>query len=293
MPITPRIQLKNQTNITNNMTFTALITPFLEDFQVDWNSLTNIIIKQFDSNTDGIVLMGTTGEAPTLTTGEQDKILELAHQIRLEKNSSKQIWFGIGDNSTDRVVNSMLKYNNENIDGYLISAPAYNKPPQAGLIKHFLECDKNSKKPIMLYNVPSRTGVNISPETIVEIVKNSNNVRFLKEANSNIDHIIELFALSKKEELKSKFNFKILSGNDDLMTVFHNLGGDGVVSVLSNIYPNETTEIEAGNLELFFEFLPTIKQCFVTSNPIPIKNMMKNLEMITTDQVRLPLVRSN
>jgi 4-hydroxy-tetrahydrodipicolinate synthase len=139
------------------MTLTALITPFLENYEIDWDSFKKLLLFQFSSKIDGIVLIGTTAENSTLTKKEKNQILELTLKIKKQQKSNKQIWLGVSNSSTKEVIELILENNSKEIDGYLISSPCYNKPPQEGLIKHFLECDKNSSKKIMLYNVPSRT----------------------------------------------------------------------------------------------------------------------------------------
>jgi 4-hydroxy-tetrahydrodipicolinate synthase len=272
------------------MTLTALITPFNEDTSIDFASLEKLLDLQFSSEVDGLVLLGTTGEAPTLLDLEKLQLISFVLNYKQKLASNKQIWLGASDNSTQRVVDKLATFNDLAIDGYLISSPWYNKPNQEGLYQHFVACSGATKKSIILYNVPSRTGVNILPATVLKIAQNCPNIRYLKDATGNLEQMMQTYNLLLQKELEGRM--QILSGDDALTLAMCKLGAVGVVSVLSNLLPNEVSQLALNqDMDLHYSLLEKMQACFVDTNPIPIKNMLFEQKIIATNQVRLPLVR--
>jgi 4-hydroxy-tetrahydrodipicolinate synthase len=273
------------------MTLTALITPFTKTGEIDWMSLQNLLRIQLSSEIDGIIGLCTTSETPTLSNQEQLKIAKFI--LNINQEYQKQIWLGVSGSATNEVKQRMQSFENLEIDGFLISTPSYNKPPQEGMIQHFLELDNFSNKNIILYNVPGRTGVNLHPESVLKILQNSSNIVGIKEACGDLSQIQKLITLTKANFSE----FMILSGDDSLTVDIIRSGGDGVVSVSSNLYPNQvakmvetaffdenTSRIIEAKLSDFFE------DCFIETNPIPIKYYLFLQQIIESDQVRLPLV---
>ena len=281
------------------MTLTALITPFLENTELDLSSLRSLLEIQLNSKMDGVVILGTTAETSTLSIHEKDVIVQETLSIRQrlgDKTKNKKIYVGVGSNSTHEVLERIKNLNQTGIDGYLIVTPYYNKPPQNGLIAHFLACDEVSQKPIILYNVPGRTGVNLLPESVIEIVQNSKNVRFIKESTGDLSQVSDLAYLINSNNLQDRF--AILSGDDWATLPILALGGIGLVSVLSNIFPDKTADLvnlsiqkDDQALALNLELLPTMRACFEQTNPISVKKILFEVGEITSSAVRLPLVR--
>ena len=270
------------------MLLTALITPFLEDTTIDFTSLEKMLQFQLESKVDGLVLLGTTAETPTLSNFEQRKVLELAIATKAKLNSQKKLFAGVSDNATSRVLEKIESFNELAVDGYLISSPYYNKPPQNGLIQHFLECSKATKKDIILYNIPGRTAVNFLPNNLIELLKQTPNIKYIKESSGNLSQMMDLIGLIRENNL----NTQVFCGDDDLTLPVLSIGGTGLVSVLSNIYPNETADlITKKELDNFYKLLPIIRDLFKNTNPIPVKNMLFKVGLIASDQVRLPLIR--
>jgi 4-hydroxy-tetrahydrodipicolinate synthase len=269
------------------MTLTAIVTPFFDDYSIDYASLSNLLKIQFESNLDGIVALGSTAETIVLNETEQEELLNFILDYKAKGSYNKQIFVGVSSSSTMEVLGRIKKYNALPIDGYLLCTPAYNKPQQAGLVAHFTLCCQATDKAVILYNVPGRSGINVAPETYINVAKQVNNKLFIKEANDNSTHIYKVFQAIRNSGL----DIQVLSGNDDMTPFFNQLGGKGVVSVLSNINPNEVVEITNGNLDTYFEYLPKMNDCFVQTNPVPIKNMLFQANIIVTNQVRLPLMR--
>lgn len=280
------------------MTLTALITPFLENGELDLNSLRSLLKIQFNSRMDGVVILGTTAETSTLSTYEKDMIIQEALSVREQlgdKAKNKKIYVGVGSNSTSEVLERIQNLNQTSVGGYLIVTPYYNKPPQNGLIAHFLACDEASQKSIILYNVPGRTGVNLVPESVIEIVQNSKNVRYIKESTGDLSQISDLYYLINSNNLQARL--AILSGDDWATVPILALGGAGLVSVLSNIYPDKTADLvnltiqkDDQALALNLELLPTMRACFKQTNPISVKKMLFEAGEISSPSVRLPLI---
>ena len=264
---------------------TAIVTPFTED-GVNFEELGKLIEFQIKEHIDAIIICGTTGESSTMT--EEEKKETIKYTVEKAKGRVPVI-AGTGGNCTASVI-KMSKYAQEvGADGLLIVTPYYNKTTQGGLIKHYQTIAESVDLPIVLYNVPSRTGVNIAPSTAYELSKVENIVA-IKEASGNISQIAEIKALCGDE-------LEVYSGNDDQIVPILSLGGIGVISVLSNIKPNETHEIVAsyleGNVEkarrLQLKNLNLIKALFSEVNPIPVKAAL-NMIGYNVGIPRLPLI---
>lgn len=267
---------------------TALITPTNEK-GIDYENLEKLIEFQIKEGVNSIIIAGTTGEGSTLNDKEHRDLLEFSKK---KINHRVPMIAGTGSNDTNYAC-ELAKFScSIGVDGLLVVTPYYNKATQYGLIKMYTEIAKVSSAPIILYNVPSRTGVNIEPETYLELSKVENIVG-IKEANGNITKIIDAFKLVGDK-------LAIYSGNDDEIVPFLSLGGVGVISVLSNMLPKETVEIcdsffagdvkKSANLQL--KYLPLIRALFSEVNPIPIKSAMAKLGYCE-NYLRLPLTPMN
>ena len=263
---------------------TALITPTNEK-GIDFEKLEKLIEFQITEGINALIIAGTTGEGSTLDDKEHKELFRFSKE---KIRGRVPMIAGVGSNDTNYAC-QLAKYAEEiGADGLLAVTPYYNKATQVGLIKSYTEIAKSTKKPIILYNVPSRTGVNIEPETYLELSKVENIVA-IKEANGNIAKIMDIFQLVGDK-------LYIYSGNDDEIVPFLSMGGIGVISVVSNMLPKETVKIcdawfkgdieESKNLQI--KYLPLIRALFSEVNPIPIKSAMSRLGYCE-NYLRLPL----
>jgi len=266
---------------------TALITPFKKDGNIDYETLKKLINYQIENKVDAIIIAGTTGEASTLTHEEH---MNLIKECVKYVDKRIPVIAGTGSNNTKTAINNSKEAEQLGADGLLIVTPYYNKTTQNGLINHYKKISEQVNIPIILYNVPSRTGLNIEPNTVKELVEQTNNIKGIKEASGNINNIIEI-----KNLLGDKIN--IYSGNDDQIVPILSLGGVGVISVISNILPKETHELVENYLKGDIEksrkeqikMLKLIKALFIETNPIPIKKAMEEMKLIN-GTLREPLV---
>lgn len=263
----------------------ALITPFDKDNNINYKKIDELIKFHLKNNTDAIIVCGTTGESATLSTEEKKKLIK--HVIK-KVNKKIPVIAGTGSNNTQAAI-EMSKYaESVGADGLLIVTPYYNKCTQEGLYKHYEKIASSTTLPIILYNVPGRTAVNISVDTVLKLSKIKNIVG-IKEASSDITQISNI--LSQVDD-----DFYVYSGNDDQILPILSLGGSGVISVLANIYPKEVHDLCQNffdnNLEnakrLQFRFLDLIKSLFIEVNPIPVKEAM-NILKYDVGSCRLPL----
>lgn len=264
---------------------TAIATPFDED-GVNFKEFEKLVEDQIQNGVDALIVCGTTGEASTMTEKERLDTIECAVKV---SNKRVPIIAGTGANNTRTVIEMNKKVETIGVDGVLIVTPYYNKTTQKGLIEHYKKIAENTKLPIILYNVPSRTGVNILPETCKELSKIENIVA-IKEASGNLSQVAEIASLCKEE-------LTIYSGNDDQILPILSLGGKGVISVLSNIKPQYTHDMcmkffegkvqEAAKMQL--EAIELIKALFAEVNPIPVKAAL-NIIGYNYGVPRLPLV---
>lgn len=264
---------------------TAIITPF-DDNGVNFNEFKKLIEFQISEGVDALIVCGTTGESSTMALEERKQTIEFAVKTA---NHRVPIIAGTGGNCTQSVIDFTKWAETAGVDGALIVTPYYNKTTQAGLISHYTAIANSTKLPIILYSVPSRTGVNITPETCFELSKISNIVA-IKEASGNLSQIAEIKSLCRE-------NLHVYSGNDDQIIPILSLGGLGVISVLSNVAPKYTHEmvinylngkiIEAQDMQLDAIYL--IKALFSEVNPIPVKAAL-NMLGYNAGIPRLPLI---
>ena len=269
---------------------TALITPFKQDQSIDLDSLRKIVNQQLNMGVDALVVLGTTGESPVIEYDERRKIISLVVD---EVKGKIPVIVGTGTNDTKKVIENNRQAKDLKADGVLIVNPYYNKGSQESLVEHYKTIAEKTSLPIIVYNVPSRTGMNILPETVVKIHKECKNVVAVKEASGNISQIAHLISI-KPETLS------VLSGNDDQTLSILALGGDGVISVFSNAYPTEmkkiTNALFNNNLklaqELNNEYLAMMNALFVETSPAPVKYVMSKLEL-SENVLRLPLLKAS
>lgn len=262
----------------------AIATPFNEN-GIDFEELGRLIDFNIDNGTDAIIITGTTGESSTMSDEEHCEAIRFAVK---HTNHRVPVVAGTGSNDTAYALWLSQEAEKAGVDGLLLVTPYYNKATQSGLIKHFTYIADRVHTPIILYNVPSRTGVNITPETFAELAKHPNIVA-VKEASGNISQVAKIRALCGDE-------LAVYSGNDDEIVPIMSLGGLGVISVLSNIMPKETHEICQAyfdgdvkkSAELQLKYLSLMNALFVEVNPIPVKTAL-GLMGYKMGQLRMPL----
>ena len=253
----------------------AIITPMLANGEVNYPKLGEIIEFQIANKTDAIVICGTTGEASTLSHEEHLEVIDYC-----VKKVAKRIPViaGTGSNCTETAIYLSQEAEKSGADALLVVTPYYNKATQKGLIAHYTAVAESVELPIIMYNVPGRTGCNILPETAATLVKNVKNIVGIKEASGNISQVAKLMSICGDE-------IELYSGNDDQIVPILSLGGLGVISVLSNVAPKETHDIVEmyldgdvrGSMELQLKAVPLVDQLFCEVNPIPVKAAMKRI----------------
>ncbi len=266
---------------------TAIITPFNEKMEVDYQDLVDIVKMQVAAGTDSIIVLGTTGESPTITLDERKQIVKT---VVNEVKGKIPVIVGTGTNSSvDVIINNKLA-EECGADGLLIVTPYYNKTTQEGLFQSFKFYADNTKLPIILYNVPSRTGINIEIDTIIRLYKECENIIGIKEAGGDISQVAQLIA-------KRPQGLKIYSGNDDQALPVMALGGDGLISVVGNIIPDGMVDLTHAILDGDFEKAQNLNNqlnqlmndMFLEVNPIPVKYAAAMMN-ICDNSVRLPLI---
>ena len=253
----------------------ALVTPFKEDLSVDYDQLEKFIDFQIDNGTDSIVICGTSGEASTMSHDEQ---IEVVSACVSHVNGRVPVIAGAGANCTDEALNLAKRSEKAGADGLLVVTPYYNKATQKGLIEHYTAVAKSIDLPIIMYNVPGRTGCNIQPATAVKIAKSVDNIVAIKEASGDIGQVATLAALADG-------CLDIYSGNDDQVVPLLALGGKGVISVLSNVAPRETHDMVMkflegdvkGSLDIQLKYMDVIHNLFSEVNPIPAKRAVAEM----------------
>lgn len=266
--------------------YTALITPF-KDGKIDFDSLEKIIENQIQEGVDGLVPMGTTGESPTLTFGEHKEFVKWVVQ---KVNNRVKVIAGTGANATEEAICLSREAEGDGVDAILSVNPYYNKPTQRGLISHFEKIANSIKIPVILYNIPGRTGVNFLPESVKELLNRVDNVVAIKEATGDIAQMMRVIELCGDK-------LTLLSGDDNLLLPVLSIGGKGIISVLSNLLPsdmkNVITLFNEGKIEdcrhLFYKLLPLCRAMFLETNPIPVKAAMSMMGY-SSPELRLPLV---
>jgi len=264
----------------------AIVTPF-KDGRVDEEALKNLIEWQIASGTHCIVPCGTTGESATLSYEEHERVVELTVEV---VNGRVPVIAGTGSNSTEETIMLTKHAKKAGADAALVITPYYNKPTQEGLYQHFIKVANECKFPLVLYNVPGRTSVNMLPATVARCAENKYIIG-IKEATGNLSQVSEVIRLCPK-------NFIVLSGDDFTAFPTMALGGKGVISVAFNVMPKEMAALMnhclAGEMEkarqLHFKLFPLFDSMFIETNPAPAKEALYQMNMIPSNELRLPLV---
>ena len=264
----------------------ALVTPFLADMSIDYPALRKLVREQIAGGTNFLVVQGTTGESPTLTGDEKQKVLETVQE---ENNGVLPIVYGVGGNNTLAVAEAFSKIP-AGVDGILSVAPYYNKPIQRGFVAHYKAIAQATDLPIIMYNVPGRTGSNMLAETTLELAEVKNIVA-MKEASGNMEQIMEVIRCKPAD-------FLVLSGDDALTMPLIAAGADGVISVVANSFPKQFSQMVAASLngdlatarKLHYDLLPITKLFFTEGNPGGVKIALEELGWMAP-YMRLPLVQ--
>lgn len=266
--------------------FTAMITPMNKDCSVNYRAAVDLARRLGENGSDGVVLSGTTGESPTL--GFEEKV-KLFSEVTDALGGQLEIIAGTGSNSTEDTILLTKAAENAGVDGIMLVTPYYNKPSQQGLYEHFKAIALQTSLPIMIYNVPGRTSVNILPETVAQLAK-IDNIIAIKEASGNLEQVSVLKTLVPED-------FLIYSGDDALTLPILAVGGAGVVSVVSHLVGREIKSMieafgagkTAKALETHLQLMPLFKAMFLTTNPVPVKRALGFMGF-ETGPLRLPLV---
>ncbi len=265
----------------------AIVTPFKDDESIDYEGFAKNIEYQIANGTDAIIVCGTTGEAATMTEEEHLDVIRYCVKV---VNGRIPVIAGTGSNCTKTAVYLTQEAEKAGVDAALVVTPYYNKATQAGLIKHFTAVAQSVNIPLILYNIPSRTGgVNILPETMVKLAKENKNIVGVKDATGNFSQLVKMQSLADG-------CIDVYSGNDDQVVPLLSLGGKGVISVLSNVAPKQTHDMCAkffegdveGAREIQLKALPLINALFCEVNPIPVKKAMA-LQGQAAGPLRMPL----
>lgn len=273
--------------------YTALISPFTHGNALDLPAYKKILADQADAGVAGVIPCGTTGESPTLTLAEKQTLITTALQTL--KGTGIKVIAGTGGNSTQETVDFSRWASDQGVDGVLVVTPYYNKPSQSGLTEHFLAVAQAVTCEVMLYNVPGRTGVNLSAETVCNLAEHPR-ITSLKEASGNLPFASEILDCLNLHNHK----LDLLSGDDATYLPFLSVGGVGVVSVVSNLFPRSIVAlqkaVDGGKLNqaqaIHRKFFPLFRDLFVESNPVPIKYAMHHLGWCAPT-LRRPLVEMN
>jgi len=265
--------------------FVALITPF-KNGKIDEERLRELVEFHIKNGTSGIVPCGTTGESPTLSHEEHKRVVRIVVE---QAKGRIPVIAGTGSNSTAEALDLTMDAEESGADAALLVCPYYNRPTQEGMYLHFKEIATKVKIPIIIYNIPSRTGANLEPQTLARLNADCPNITGVKEASGNLDQVSMIINLCKKD-------FCVLSGDDALTLPIMSVGGKGVISVVANILPAETEQMVrkflegdvAGAREMHYRLLPLVKALFLETNPVPVKTAMALLKM-DSGELRLPL----
>ena len=266
---------------------TAMVTPFNEKREVDYEKVEALAHQLVNTGSDAIVVTGTTGEAPTLSFDEEIEILSSA---RRAVNNQGKVIMGTGSNSTETAVATAKRAEKEGADAILSVVPYYNKPSQAGMIEHFSAIAEAVETPVILYNIPSRTGVNMTPETVKTLARKYENIVALKQSCADMDMLTEIKTICPPD-------FTVYSGDDSLTLPMLALGAHGVVSVASHLFGKEIKSMirnfKTGDTmtakNMHIKLYPIFKKLFMAPNPVPVKAALAYRDIIE-DYVRRPLV---
>jgi 4-hydroxy-tetrahydrodipicolinate synthase len=266
--------------------YTAIVTPFTINENVDEGALKKLIDFNLAGGVDGIVPCGTTGESPTLTHDEHDRVIELTVE---HVNGRAKVLAGTGSNSTREAIRLSKHARKAGADALLLVTPYYNKPTQEGMYRHFREIAESVSLPSIIYNIKGRTGINLETDTLVRLMTDCANIVGVKEASGDLNQMKDVIARKTKE-------FSVLSGDDNMTLPLIKAGGDGVISVASNIIPTQMARLVKLGLEGKFseaealekEIAPLFAVEFIETNPIPIKYMLSQKGMCN-EVYRLPI----
>lgn len=276
-------------SLINNLTGTgvALITPFKKNSEIDFDALAAMIDFQIDNGVEYIVTLGTTGETPTLTKKEQREIVDFTAK---KINDRVPLVLGIGGNNTKEVIDHFSNFSLEKIAAILSSSPNYNKPSQEGIFQHYKAIAEASPLPVILYNVPGRTGSNITAETTLRLARDCKNIGGIKEASGNMIQCMHILKNKPKD-------FLFVSGDDHISLPLVACGSKGVISVVANCFPKDFSEMIRLTLknefekaqQLHYKLLPAYDLLFIENNPAGVKAFLYELKLIE-NELRLPLV---
>jgi 4-hydroxy-tetrahydrodipicolinate synthase len=268
----------------------ALVTPFHKDGSIDFKSFRKIIDRCIDGKVEYLVPLGTTGEAATLTENEKRAIVDFV----LEINDKRiPVVLGLGGNNTQEILNTIEEFDFEGIDAVLSVSPYYNRPSQRGIIQHYKMIGNACPVPLILYNVPSRTGSNMDADTTLQLANEVKNIVGIKEASGNLEKAMKIIKNKPKD-------FLVISGDDVISLPMIACGADGVISVISNAYPKDFSEMIRialdGNFEksrkMHYKLLEIMHAIFIDGNPSGVKGLMTAMG-ICSEHVRLPLTAVN
>ena len=267
---------------------TAMVTPMNQDGSINYEAMADFADWLIDNGSDGLVVCGTTGESPTISTEEK---LELFRTVVRRVNKRVPVIAGTGSNNTAGTIELTKAAAATGVDGFLVVGPYYNKPPQEGFYQHFKAIAECTELPLIIYNVPGRTSSNILPQTVVRLAQDCKNIVAIKEAAGCVSQVAELYSVLPED-------FSIYSGDDMLILPFMSVGATGLISVVSNtggqLLQDLMQAFEAGKvkeaMDLNAQMLPVAKAMFITTNPIPVKEAVSMLTPINAGPVRLPLV---
>lgn len=265
---------------------TAMVTPFDSKENIDFERTTQLVNYLINNGTDSLVVAGTTGESPVLTA--EEKVALFRHTVKVA-DGRVPVVAGTGSNNTRQSIELTRKAEEAGVDAIMLVAPYYNKPNQEGLYQHFKAVAEATSLPVMLYNIPGRSSVNIEPDTVIKLSKLPNIVA-VKEASGNLDAVTEIIAGTDDD-------FQVYSGDDSLTLPILSIGGVGIVSVASHVAGNEMQQMVSSFLDgnykeaakLHQQLLPLIKQLFAAPSPVPVKTALQ-LKGMDMGSVRLPLV---
>ncbi len=267
----------------------AMITPFDKEYAVDIEALRNFTTSLVEGGADYLVIMGTTAETPSLSKEEQDAIQSCIVSVN---DGRLPIVMGIGCNNTYNVISEIQNRDLSGVDAILSVVPYYNRPTQPGIYRHFAEIAKSTDLPIILYNIPGRTGVNMTAETTLRLAHDFDNIIGIKEASGDLVQMANI--ISGRPD-----DFLVISGDDALTLPLMSIGGDGVISVLGNAFPKDISSMiklyKEGDVQkaqtFFYQYFDLFSLLFADGNPAGIKSLLE-LKGMTTGRVRLPLVRA-
>lgn len=266
---------------------TALITPFKDNGEIDFELYEKILDKQIENDIDALVVLGTTGESPTVHFEERKLLTEMTVS---KADGERPVIVGTGTNDTSKVIEMNEMAEKAGADGLLMVTPYYNKTSQQGLIDHYTYAASKTELPIIAYNVPSRTGVNIEPETFKKMSELEDNIVAIKEASGDMSQILSVIELAGADKT-------VLSGNDDQVLPIMTSGGSGIISVFSNLLPGVMKEITTNILaeeyqqarNIYYKYHKLMRLLFIDVNPIPVKFAMSQIGL-SNNNLRRPLV---